>query len=315
MHIYYYKKDNYYYVMNENGILEKYSVTNNIDMILKKENLINYFTKELNEEENKFRFKTIQELDYNEKLNLYQLLEPIILTEYIILKDNVIPSFIAQFSIINIINTIYYNRKKSLQTGDKLLGDILTELLVQLKTDLESIKQISHYKKEIVSLSEFDPNEPKKYVENIDNLINSYKDDNEIKLSLELDPEYIFLNNEYNDMLESGDYEKDELEYQRKIKKIKDTYLQEIPKEVEEKLTYIITEENKNRYFLLTNGFTTIMMIGQIFFNHIDSNNEFYKAHIITIAINIIYYYQYYKKQKELEHLSNPILKLEKKDK
>lgn len=35
MHIYYYKKDGYYYVMNENGTLEKYSVTNNIAMILK----------------------------------------------------------------------------------------------------------------------------------------------------------------------------------------------------------------------------------------------------------------------------------------
>lgn len=243
------------------------------------------------------------------------MLEPIILGEYIILQDNALPVFIAEASIISIINKIYYNRKKSIQNGDKLLGDILTELLEPLKENLEYIKQISHCKKEIVPLSEFDPDASKTYVESIEEEIISYNDDINNLLSLELDPESIFYNTEYDTKLESGKYTKSELESERKIKTIKEIYLQEMREEVKTKLDYIKTEKDMDYFYLFANGITTSMMLMHVLTYYYNPNSDFEKYHIVTLIANIVWYSKYYKNKKKLEKSSNPILKLEKKDK
>lgn len=167
MHIYYYYKDGYYFVMNEKGVLEKYSVINNIELILKQENIIQYFTKELNEECHQFRFKTFEELTPLEKSNFYQIIPLFALTEYNLLQENTFPIFIGQASILNIINKIYSNKKNSLQKGDSLLEDLLKELLEELTKKLEVLKQISNYNKKIIPLSELDLSAPKTYITNI----------------------------------------------------------------------------------------------------------------------------------------------------
>lgn len=318
MHIYYFYKNGYYYVMNENCTLEKYSVSNNIDLILKQENLIYYFTKELNEECNKFRFETFQELTPLEKNNFLEIVQLITLTEYSILKENALPVIVIEASVLNVINKIYHQKKTTLQAADKYLEILLKELLFELNKELEFLKQISHLKKEVVPLSELDIKESKTYVENITNLINSYEENINIELDLMFNPEEIFDNNEYDKMLEYEINNQQELEYQRKIKLIKEKYLKELPEEVQTKLDIIRSQDFINYLLHFSNSSLTFAMILQLMKQNMNIsllNN--YQDKILTtiIGLNIISYLIYYRTNNKIKNTKDPILKLEKNDK
>lgn len=317
MHIYYYFKDGFYYVMNENYTLERYKVTNNIEFILKQENLIKYFTWELNEEENKFNFKPLEELTYLEKQNIYNAIPAIIILEYSIFKSDTIPLVLTEASILNVINRYYKKRKDTLQTGDKLLEDLLRELITNLNNDLQKLKEISHYEKEIVPLSELDTKCPKTKIESIDNIINHYKDEMDIKMDLDLNPQNIFANQMYEIYLKVGIDDKRELEYQKMIYQIKNYFLKKCPEKVTIKLDIEKKEKIKNYLFNIANGSMSIGMILELLNNHniefLNYNQE--DIRLLIILLNITCYMAYHKINEELKNTPNPTLKLEKKDK
>jgi len=318
MHIYYFYKDGFYYVMNDNGILEKYSVSNNIDLILKQENLIHYFTKELNAQRTQFRFNTLEELNPLELNKLLEFFQLTIFLQYSILKENTIPIIVIESSILNIINKIYYNKKTTLQAAEIYLEDLLKELLLEFNQKLESLKQISHLKKEVAPLSELDINAAKTYVENINNLINSYKDNIDIELDLMFNPEAIFDNNEYEKMLEYDITDQQELDLQRKIKTTKEKYLKELPKEVQTKLDIFRSKTLIDYLFHFSNGSITFAMILELMKQNLNIEvlNK-YQDDILTfiIGLNILSYLIYYRTDNKIKNTKNPILKLEKKDK
>jgi hypothetical protein len=318
MHIYYYYKDGFYYVMNDKMVLEKYSVTNNIDLILKQENLIQYFTWELNEECNIFRFKTFEELDYNEKQKIYNTIPAAILLEYCIFKEDTANLVLIQAAILNIINKIYKNRKDTLQAGDIKLENILKNLITYLNSNLKNLKEISHYQKEVVPLSELDENCSKTYIDSCDNLINEYKDYIDIEMDLEFNPKNIFHNALYETYLLMGIDDERELAYQKKIYRIKNKFLENYKKEVELKLDIEKNKVLKDYLFYIANGTITIDMILELINKHINNNflnnNQKYIT-LFTIILNITCYIKYHQINKYLEEIPNPILKLEKKDK
>lgn len=147
MHIYYYYKDGYYFVMNEKGVLEKYSVKNNIEMILKLENIIQYFAENLEEENTKFYFKPYQELTPIEKTNLLQIFSMFSLFQYTIFQENIIPILAIETTMINGVNELYKEKKISIQKEEALLEELYKDLLIELNNKLESLKQFPFIKK------------------------------------------------------------------------------------------------------------------------------------------------------------------------
>lgn len=316
MHIYYYEKNGFYYVMNENGVLEKYSVTNNIEMILKQENIIYFFKRELNKECNQFRFKPIQELNILEKSNLGQLITLISVLEYSIFKENTFPLLVIEASLINVINETYKNRKQKLQNGDILLEELLTELLVNLNSKLDFIKQISHYQKEIVPLSEFDYHALKIYIDT-EKEIEDYRDNIDIELDLNWNPENIFKNNQYEKLVEMECNDEQELDFQWKIKTIKEFFLKKYPKEVETKLNISLFENFAQKFFLCTNASISLAMIGEIVKQYLNSPEKelFDSFNAASLIFSFFCYFNYRITKSELNKVTDPVLKLEKKDK
>lgn len=311
MHIYYYYKDGYYFVMNEKGVLEKYSVKNNIEMILKLENIIQYFAENLEEENTKFYFKPYQESTPIEKTNLLQIFSMFSLFQYTIFQENTIPILAMETTIFNIVDELYKEKKIRIQKEESLLEELYKDLLIELNKKLELLKEISVYQKEIVPLSELDEKANKTYL-NQEKEIDEYCTDIRIQFNLELYPENIFYNNKYDELINAEIRDKKELEFQRKIKKVKEQLQKEFPEEVALKLKSLNNQLIMHYTFLITNGCITLVAAVQLikeYFN-ISFLNK-YHNHIFNlfIILSIASYYFYEKAYQEIEE---PTLKLKK---
>lgn len=307
MHKYYYFKDNAYYVMNENNVLERYQVTNNIEMILDLENMITLFNRELNEENTKFRYKPIEELGRMELNKVFDVTPLIVLLEYCFLKENTIPVLVLQTTIFNIFNRCYKSNKNCIEEAEVILESALKEVIDYLKDKLKQVKEISHCQKEIVPLSYLDETEKKIILDIPNTEIDNYKNNIDIAINLNINPQEVFPNYEIT---------YDDLDYQRKILKVQKYFLKTMPEKVEAKLEYFKNESLKFWLYILANGSISVAAITQLLKRNLNINFlSKYQSLIIlgAVIINFLAMSAYCEISEQNDKISNPVLELEKK--
>ncbi len=306
MHIYYYKKDQSYYVRSQNGKLEKYTVSNNIDMILELENLIHYFQTQKEKECNQFPVKAIQEWNWKDLTKSMAIFLPAMSLNYLVQPKMAEVMILLQASIINILNYMYYHKKTTMQNKIMYYKELLEEPIKLLQEKLQFIKEISHYQKEQVSLSEFDPYAKKIEIINPEKVRSSYETNIKIQLEANFNPQTFF------------SFNPDETElYQNKhllneIKKAQYNYYSTQYFEILIKLKNKYLTDNAKRLYYLANSTTMICMILKIY-----NQSSLYKidtATLLTLFINFICYGKYNEQKKELKNTPNLKLTLNKND-
>lgn len=320
MHIYYYYKNGYYYVRNTFGVLEKYTVTNNIDQILQLENLITYFTELCESEPNQFPIKAIQEYNLEELTNIFFSLPLILMTQYSLFEEKTIPLFFLEASILNILNHAYYEEKNTIQKKDKFYEELLEEQIIAWQEQLQFLKEISHYKKEIVPLSELDNTQEKTYLKDVKELADSYRDIIDIELAANFDPLTFFeddIDSElketfYLDFLDIDIHNiKENNPIFQKEKKAREEYYQTQFFSLYLKLDRAKLKDAMTNAFNLANGAVIINTLIHLVPIPFLNNKENWLTSI-TILINIICYIKYYNKKRKLNITPDNILRLKK---
>ena len=192
MHIYYYYKDGYVYVMNNNHKLYRYMVTNNIELILNTENLIVEYTKILKEEPVQYRFKVLKEFNFKEQYNLSQFLLYLGLVQHQYFPNNgTLFYFIKLLGMLNINH--YYSLYKEKNDSELFIYErLLEELLQDLEEQLEFLNRISPYSKEEVSYKFIDSTCEKHYIQSIESLTEIYDDEIDFLLEANISPTKFF---------------------------------------------------------------------------------------------------------------------------
>lgn len=315
MHKYYFYKDKMAYVMDEDKKLYRYLVTNNLNMILEIENLIKFFETELNEEDTRFAFPTYGELDIINKTNIVLTFLNFSLIQYIILNKNGIVLSILEFLLIRSLNHEYQRQKEYNQNNNELYRELLEITLKELNEKLINLKEISHCKKENVSYAYLEPNTKKYYLRDIKTLAGPYSNEIFFEYDINIIPNKLFSDSIPFEYL--GDiYTKEEQDKIYEERRKLNIYKKHLPKEIEEKITYIKLNSKKEILFHIKNGSLAIPCIIEIIKQQLNISylDEFQKVLIIIIIIEEISceYFQT-KTEKSLEKVNNPLLTLRKK--
>lgn len=162
MHIYYYYKDDYAYVMDNNHKLYCYHDNINLETILKLENLITKYTNELHMPLKKFPFKSYEELDLQAQYNMQQFVQGILLLQWHYLNNFFIG--LTELALGDILNKFITKIKMETINERNLEDSILINRWEEFKQEYNLLKNIGIVKKEEVSLSYLDPTVPKQYI-------------------------------------------------------------------------------------------------------------------------------------------------------
>lgn len=166
MHIYYYYKDGYAYVMDNNHKLYRYHDNINLETILKLENLITKYTNELYMPLKRFPFKSYEELDLQTQYNMQQLVQGILLLQWHYLNNFFIG--LTELALGDILNKLIAKLKQEITNKRNLEDSILMNRLQEFKKEYNLLKNIGIVKKEEVSLSYLDPTISKQYINTLE---------------------------------------------------------------------------------------------------------------------------------------------------
>lgn len=192
MHSYYYFKDGFVYVMDEDQQLYRYTIINNIETILCTENLIVEYTNELNKEPEKFRIPSFKDLDSRTQWNVNQFLLQFGLVQQHCFSNNGLYFFILE--ILGMANFYFHCFKNKAKTEQEtyVYEVLLKELLGDLERQLKNLKEISSYRKEKVFQDFEDSTYEKYYLPSIEDLAESYDSELDFLFEANFSPSSFF---------------------------------------------------------------------------------------------------------------------------
>lgn len=185
MHIYYYYKDGYAYVIDDNHKLYRYHDNINLETILKTENLIKRYTRKLNTSKKKFPFKYWKELDVATQYNIQQFIQGVLLLQYHYFPNSYFYGVFTEFAMLDITNKLIEKIKIVNSEEYDLENNILLNRLEGFIQKYDALKNIGIVKEE-VSLSYLDNTVPKQYINTL-KLEEIYKEINKDQESYKID--------------------------------------------------------------------------------------------------------------------------------
>ncbi len=304
MHLYYYLKEDAYYVMDCDHKFYRYPKKNNLIPILYLENGLHEIEAMKNEEEI-FPFKTIEEWTGATWLTVTNIIQMITVLENIYLND----SSFSLYGIEAIISHFAYHKysdfkKKRIQSNE-FYEKLLEEEQTLVKEKIQHLKSIIDYSKEEISLSEFDVAMEKHYFDD-ESFIEPFITNAIDNMFVNVYPEKVFYDPSFLDYFWS---EETWLEFED-FMKLADEFKTVFPERVNQKIKYLKLLKEKDFSYFLGHLFLLLpflkSFIGQIKETNIPDILVIYSFYIFTALFYILRYRNY---SRVLTMTENPTLK------
>lgn len=301
MHLYYYLKDDSYYVMDRNHKLYRYPKKNNLIQILYLENVF-YKIEVMKNEEEIFPFKTIEDWSSADWNTFTHLIEMIAVFENVYLHDSSFFLYGMEAVAIHFAYTKYSDFKKKRIQSNAFYENLLEEEQALIKEKIQLLKSIIDYSKEEVSYAEFDNTIEKHFFDDTSN--DSYIMNAIDTMFVNVYPEKVFRDPSFLDFFSSE--EKVLEDFMELAQEFETIY----PDLVKQKLNYVELLKAKDFSYFCTHFFLFLSLLK----NFIDQIKPINCDHPLfsfeyLFLIALFFFYKYKSYSQILITTENPTLK------